>query len=523
MSTSVNNKGLPSEPLQGIGSILGSEFERPKSAAASLRRTLSADMSSKKWLTQHGFSPLKKIASSEELQIEVSDHHQEQNKKDLEEQPGQFDIWCSILSQKPSSLPPPYVHPLVKRSKSSLSGKSLEICTENLGSESGSDGFSSYPSSEISDNEEQDEEVVEAEKESDILVEVEKQEMGVVNYSCSVSRKSPPRSFPPPLPSLSRPGGLHMKPHRKDGRLVLEAVPVPSSHSYFHAQRQDGRLLLTFIKSPSQETNIEKDFEDEIEDEEIEVAENEVEEFDDTDDEEEEEDEEPMMENRGIVLEMSNKVPKVPTGVINVHRSALMVNKFMGLTNNRNNPTCWSDHQKKFEKMVKQVDKDHGNDFESSTLVPQSLPSPPPPRPPQPRMSRLIPSPPPPPVGAASFNSYEYGWRRTSSSVVSVSGIHHPLNQQSLPNTKNNYCNNNYSNSKNNCNTITTTNNNNNNFLVISRNSLSPSSSKDYNKEKQQLVVLSGEKGDHLVPYLRGCKEPRRSLLIWEPYCIATS
>jgi len=48
---------------QGIVTILGSDSERTKDA--SLQRILSTDMSSKKWLAQNGFSPMKKIASSE--------------------------------------------------------------------------------------------------------------------------------------------------------------------------------------------------------------------------------------------------------------------------------------------------------------------------------------------------------------------------------------------------------------------------------------------------------------------------
>lgn len=76
----------------------------------------------------------------------------QKDKNKESEKAGAFDIWSSIVSQKTnedaskssSSLPPPYVHPLVKRSQSSLSEKSLEICTENLGSETGSDGLSSY-------------------------------------------------------------------------------------------------------------------------------------------------------------------------------------------------------------------------------------------------------------------------------------------------------------------------------------------------------------------------------------------
>ena len=88
---------------QGIVSILGSDNERP-TKAASLRRTLSADMSSKKWLTQHGFSPLKKSASSEEFPVSILDSSSEEGEEDYEERKetearGQFDIWTTIQEE----------------------------------------------------------------------------------------------------------------------------------------------------------------------------------------------------------------------------------------------------------------------------------------------------------------------------------------------------------------------------------------------------------------------------------------
>lgn len=57
-----------------------------------------------------------------------------------------------------------------------------------------------------------------------------------------------PRSFPPPLPSLSSCSGpcVSMKSCRQDGRFMLKAVEV-SSHKYLQANRQGGRLQLHFI------------------------------------------------------------------------------------------------------------------------------------------------------------------------------------------------------------------------------------------------------------------------------------
>lgn len=220
--------------MQGIVTILGCDTDINTASAPSLRRTLSADMSSKKWLSQNGSSfPMKKVASSEQLlhpkttadssssSSEGEDDYEEnkeqleaeaererleiwssiqRNKKEEQEKGGPFDTWSSIISLKPKdeiskSLPAtPYIHPLVKRSKSSLSEKSLEICTESLGSETGSDGlFSSYPSSETGDTEEEEQKQQEEEK------MIEPEEEPRYNYVASANKKSPPRSFPPPL------------------------------------------------------------------------------------------------------------------------------------------------------------------------------------------------------------------------------------------------------------------------------------------------------------------------------------
>ncbi|GAB2285613.1 hypothetical protein Dimus_020055 [Dionaea muscipula] len=163
-----------------------------------------------------------------------------------------FDIWSSILSRKQVNggddpgavLPPPYVHPKAKRlaacsssSSSALSEKSLEICTECLGSETGSDGFSSYPPSD-------DEESAEAEEEF-CPWRAPNGDESPVNHHFFTSRKL--LVFPPPLPSIPNGGdgsNLHLRSHRRNGRLVVEAISVPSRNC-FRARRQDGRLLLT--------------------------------------------------------------------------------------------------------------------------------------------------------------------------------------------------------------------------------------------------------------------------------------
>ena len=153
------------------------------------------------------------------------------------DRPERADIWNMIQAQKPPPAPKqaqaPYVHPLVRRSSSLLTQKSLEICTESLGSETGSDGFSDADGSSTdrscpgSDDEREEEAVA--------------------------PRAPPPRAFPPPLPSLARrkvESTMEMRQERQDGRLLVRVVPVASS-TLFRAQRRGGRLLLSFADTAS--------------------------------------------------------------------------------------------------------------------------------------------------------------------------------------------------------------------------------------------------------------------------------
>ncbi|CAF2367008.1 unnamed protein product [Brassica napus] len=146
---------------EGIVTILGG-ISSNTSSAPSLRRTFSADLSSKNWLSRNESSPMKKLHASVADEEEGSrsgfdiwaqiQEVKNQTKEEIE--PDQTDVWSSILSDKKKAessgdaVPPPYVHPLMKRA-SSLSEKSLEICTESLGSETGCEGFASYADAEI--------------------------------------------------------------------------------------------------------------------------------------------------------------------------------------------------------------------------------------------------------------------------------------------------------------------------------------------------------------------------------------
>lgn len=529
---------------QGIVTILGpSDSERTK--AASLRRTLSADMSSKRWLAQHGFFPMKKIASSEELSASIDtqdntssssedeDRYQERKGKFLiwssldeedqkkkmskaeaeKKQQGQLDLWSSIICQKANEegnkavdTAAPYVHPLVKKQSSALTVKSLEVCTESLGSETGSEGFSLYPPSETGDIEVLDKEQEEDRAEVPRQQEEEKEkvpvaqafdgeEFRVVKYNSAASKKLPPtRSFPPPLPSLSGCDGtsVRMRTHRNNGRVVLEAVSMPSPNN-FRAQRQDGRLVLTFLATtPSsceateseevvdkEEQSGEEDFEENFVNFQEGGEEKESEKSDDDDDGDDDDEEEKATKENGIkeIEIVMEEAPKVLTSrVTNVHRLALMMNKPIGFANKTHG---WAN---KFNEVVKYG----GDDEEAEVVEPTPLAKSLPPRPG--RVARLIPKPPAAAKTAAaagSFNAYEYYWRTKPTATAALN----PLPQATSQSLKSNG--------------------------FVSKNQVA--------NDQQQLLVLRGNKGDHLAPFSKGCKEPRRSLLFWEPYCIATS
>ncbi|XP_058773668.1 protein FAF-like, chloroplastic [Vicia villosa] len=160
-----------------------------------------------------------------------------------------MDIWSSILNQKnkdeASQLKTsPYIHPLVKKSKSYLNEKSLEMCTETLGSETGSDWFSSsYTSSPSSEDD------------GKMKTCYNDDNPKVINNHSLKNKKKAGR-IPPSLPSLtSQSQQLQMRSHRDNGRLFLflqVVVSVPS-HNNFIATRQNGRLILTFANHEEEE------------------------------------------------------------------------------------------------------------------------------------------------------------------------------------------------------------------------------------------------------------------------------
>ncbi|KAK2976287.1 hypothetical protein RJ640_019770 [Escallonia rubra] len=182
---------------------------------------------------------------------------------------GGFNILQCLTNTSQNCNEVVYVHPLDKRSASSLSSKSLEMCTESLGSESGSE------TSESSDDF------------SSHAWEKEK----IQPLTCRVFTKKMDRShsFPPPLTSITDSEGVQVRPHRENGRLIIKATPVSSCITYLQAERGDGRLRLSLLKECSVDCQKEED------DDEEEVTEAEAEEECCTDGSED------MEENRGTV------------------------------------------------------------------------------------------------------------------------------------------------------------------------------------------------------------------------------
>ncbi|GAU22330.1 hypothetical protein TSUD_106580 [Trifolium subterraneum] len=133
------------------------------------------------------------------------------------------------------------------------------MCTENLGSETGSDWFSSSYTSSKNSNSLEDDEKLKAEVKT-----CDYENPKYNNYSLRIKTKKL-RCFPPPLPSLtSQSQPLQMRSYRDNGRLFLFLQVVSIPHNNFFATRQNGRLILTFANDMDDEDD--KEIDDEYED-----------------------------------------------------------------------------------------------------------------------------------------------------------------------------------------------------------------------------------------------------------------
>lgn len=139
-----------------------------------------------------------------------------------------------------------YVHPLVKRSKSALSEKSLQLCTENLGNETGSDMIDGGDAGILSNTWRLIESSSEEQKRCQDVTSEKEVKKAVKASSPGRTRSN---NFPPPLTTMSGKEAIQVRPHREDGRLVIKAVKGPSRlSSCFHAERSEGRLRLCLLE-----------------------------------------------------------------------------------------------------------------------------------------------------------------------------------------------------------------------------------------------------------------------------------
>jgi hypothetical protein len=142
-----------------------------------------------------------------------------------------------------------YVHPQQKRSSLILSPKSLELCTENLGNESGTD-------------------IVE----NDMLLSLmgtSEEKKQPCRQVLGATKKVKTQNFPPPLTTIRGSESLRVRPHREDGRLVIEVTKVPPSTSCFQADRSNGRLRLCFLTNQTTSFGPEEEQEEDVDDDRV--------------------------------------------------------------------------------------------------------------------------------------------------------------------------------------------------------------------------------------------------------------
>lgn len=180
------------------------------------------------------------IWSSQKPNLE-SQEHKEESKND-----GDLLCWSfiqqSVLNNtqnvKEEATEEVYVHPLAKLSSSTLSTQSLEMCTEGLGSETGSNNVDDEIMADL----------------SSLSCEIQTSTTSSSSRRGRIQRsREYLASFPPPLTLISGTDGIQLRPHREGGRLVLKAVAF-SHKSCFRAERTDCRLRL-FSLSKDDNTN----------------------------------------------------------------------------------------------------------------------------------------------------------------------------------------------------------------------------------------------------------------------------
>ncbi|XP_057538832.1 protein FANTASTIC FOUR 3-like [Amaranthus tricolor] len=140
-----------------------------------------------------------------------------------------------------------YVHPLHKNSSFKLSEKSLEMCTESLGNETGcssmDNSFFLFPLSSSSDQK--------MSQNSSLF----SSSITTIDQKASQKKKKKEElplltkeNFPPPLTTRNGENLIKIRSHREQGRLVIEAINSPPKRSYMQSERIIGRLKLSLTK-----------------------------------------------------------------------------------------------------------------------------------------------------------------------------------------------------------------------------------------------------------------------------------
>ncbi|WMV10453.1 hypothetical protein MTR67_003838 [Solanum verrucosum] len=153
---------------------------------------------------------------------------------------------------------------------SRLSEKSLQLCTESLGSETGTDIIDTN------------------------ILSFSSSYSRIEQSNCKVNKRrsnsSINKKFPPPLTTIRGLNSIQFKPHREDGRLIIKAIEAPLTHNYLQAERSNGRLRLCFYKNEiSASTSSNYDENEELENDTVFEEEEEIEEKGENTEEKEEE------------------------------------------------------------------------------------------------------------------------------------------------------------------------------------------------------------------------------------------
>ncbi|XP_015888005.1 protein FANTASTIC FOUR 1 [Ziziphus jujuba] len=279
---------------QGLQPCLESHIVEPRT----LRLKLSSSSSIPQFPQTHELSAMKscfmdsntrEFAEKKQIIMNHHHHHLQDNNNQNSKNSDLGGGWSFLQALSHQVVPKVdketiYVHPLVKRSSSTLSEKSLELCTENLGNETGTDMIESNIFSEKELSVDCFSTVVG----NDYLPQKEEQSCKEEKQSQPfVAKKATDRSFPPPLTTIRGRDSLQVRPQRENGRLIIKAVKAPLKQSCFQAERSNGRLRLCLLE------NFAHGFDSEFEratinGEEI-FSENEIEEDDENDSKEEEE------------------------------------------------------------------------------------------------------------------------------------------------------------------------------------------------------------------------------------------